>query len=161
MDEKFLEVKNLEPEYIQRLFSHISFEKTGCWNWMGNCNKSGYGRFRYKGPKELVHRLMYCWITRKSLSRKIHRDVPILDHICNNKKCCNPSHLRLTTHRVNVLRSDGPSARQARQTHCKNGHPLPTEKNKQGRRICKICNRQWHRNRHRRIKNIPPEKFKV
>lgn len=162
MDKYNFRVERLEPEYIKRLFSHISFnKKTDCWDWTGNCNKDGYGRFRYCGPKVLVHRLMFAWITGKSLSRKIHKDIPILDHICENRRCCNPAHLRLTTHKINVLRGNGPSAREARQTHCKNGHLLPTKRNKSGRRHCQPCNSIWARERYRRVHNLSPDKFKV
>lgn len=162
MDKNIFRVKFLDSKTIERIFRLISFNKsTGCWDWTGNKNKTGYGRVRYLGDKVLIHRLMFSWITGKGLSKIISRDNLILDHICNNKSCCNPTHLRLTTHKVNMLRGNGPSAREARQTHCKNGHLLPTKKNKYGRRICKICNTIWAREYWRKRHNIPPDKFRV
>lgn len=158
---KFFKVDSLTPKMIGRLFSKISFNENGCWNWIGNCNQTGYGRVRYLGPKVLVHRLMYAWITGNSLSKIIHKDIPILDHICNNKRCCNPSHLRLTTHKANMLRGVGPSAINSRKTHCKNGHLLPTFRNVSGRRHCQICNTIWARERYRRVHKLTFEKFKV
>jgi hypothetical protein len=162
MDKNIFVVKNLDPKTISRLFSKIYIDKiTGCWNWTGNLNQTGYGRIRYLGNKVLVHRLMYSWIMAKPLSKTISRNNLILDHICNNKKCCNPKHLRLTTHKINMLRGNGPSAREARQTHCKRGHLLPIKKNSSGRRFCQICNTMWARKRYRLIHKITPDKFKV
>jgi hypothetical protein len=43
----------------------------------------------------------------------------------------------------NVLRGEGPSARHARQTHCKRGHPFDqrnTYVTPQGWRACRTCN---------------------
>jgi hypothetical protein len=161
MVENIFVVENPSVRKIASIFSRIDFNnKTGCWDWTGNLNQTGYGRVRYKGEKILLHRFMYSWLKQQPLSKVISRDVLILDHICNNKRCCNPSHLRLTTHKVNMLRGNGPSAREARQTHCKNGHLLP-EKNARGRRNCRICHTIWARERYRRVHNLPPEKFKV
>ena len=155
-------VDNLDPKTIKRLFTKISFDEiTGCWNWTGNKNQNGYGRVRYLGNKVFVHRLMFAWITGKSLSKIISRDNLIIDHICNNKACCNPDHLRLTTHKVNMLRGTGPSAQNARKKYCKNGHILPIEKNASGRRHCQICNTIWAREKYRQIHKITPDKFKV
>jgi len=162
MDKNIFKVDKLDSGMISRLFSKISFNKiTGCWDWIGNVNSSGYGRIRYLGPKVLVHRLMFSWVNGVGLSRIISRDNLIIDHICNNKRCCNPEHLRLTTHKINMLRGNGPSAREARQTHCKNGHLLPTERNASGRRFCKPCHATWARNRYRTLHKLAPSKFKV
>lgn len=162
MNKNIFRVDYLEPKIIRRLFSRISFDNTtGCWNWKGNKSKSGYGRIRYLGKKVLVHRLMFAWITGKSLSKVVSRNNLIIDHICNNKCCCNPDHLRLTTHKINMLRGNGPSARQARQTHCKRGHLLPTKKNKFGRRHCQICNTIWARENYRKKYATLPEKIKA
>lgn len=162
MDKNIFKVEYLSPEMIKRIFRLISFNKiTGCWDWIGNKNKTGYGRIRYLGDKTLVHRIMFSWINRVGLSKIISRNNLIIDHICNNKACCNPSHLRLTTHKINMLRGNGPSAKEARQTHCKNGHLLPTKRNASGRRFCQLCNTIWARNRYRRIHKLTPDKFKV
>jgi len=162
MNNNIFKVDYLSPKDIERIFRLISFNKsTGCWDWIGNKNQTGYGRVRYLGNKVLVHRLMFSWINKVGLSKVISRDNLIIDHICNNKACCNPAHLRLTTHKVNMLCGNGPSARQARQTHCKRGHLLPNKKNKWGRRNCQICNTIWARNKYRKIHNLSPDKFKV
>ena len=162
MDKNIFKVDSLSPKLISTIFSRILFDKkTGCWFWTGNKNQTGYGRVRYLGNKVLLHRLMYSWIYGVGLSKIISRDNLIIDHVCNNKSCCNPSHLRLTTHRINMLRGTGPSARESRQTHCKRGHLLPPRDFSKHSRMCQPCNTIWARNRYRRTHKLTPDKFKV
>jgi hypothetical protein len=76
-----------------------------------------------------------------------------LDHLCNNRRCFNPAHLRQATIKDNVLRSEtGLSAINARKTACINGHPfvpgsfiVQTFKNRGPKRRCKICDRERDR----------------
>jgi hypothetical protein len=63
--------------------------------------------------------------------------------------------LEPATIKENTLRGFGRTANQARQTHCKNGHPLsgdnlvPWILKRTGFRMCLICNQayqsEWHR----------------
>lgn len=84
---------------------------------------------------------MYAWMAGP-LPRGRGKGIPVLDHVvCNNKSCCNPDHLKLVSHRENVLRSPGPTTTNAMKTHCVRGHLLPTEPNnlQRTKRYCKIC----------------------
>jgi len=156
-----LVVENLDNGILERIFSKIEITDS-CWNWIGNKNGQGYGRVRFRGPKALVYRIMYAWIYGPIPNPKVaNRDIPILDHICENKACVNPSHLRLVSHRFNMLRGNSVSSINARKTHCKNGHPLPSTKNKFGKRPCKICDATFAREKYRRVHNLSPDKFKV
>lgn len=52
-----------------------------------------------------------------------------------------PDHLEAVTGYVNTIRGAGPTAKNARKTHCKNGHEF-TEENtlwKGDRRNCRTC----------------------
>jgi hypothetical protein len=111
----------------------------GCHEWQGGQNGGGYGKVWWEGKKWYIHRLRY---------EMEFGPVPegmVLDHYaCNNRKCCNPTHVRPVTIRENVLRSSSPAALCATKTHCKNGHPL-VEGNlvpagvRRGQRMCRTC----------------------
>jgi hypothetical protein len=66
-----------------------------------------------------------------------------LDHKCRARRCVNPDHLELVTHRENILRGQTIAARRIAQTHCINGHPLSGDnlylKPSDGGRQCKRC----------------------
>lgn len=85
-----------------------------CWNWTGNkTGPEGYGRF-YPGGKTgvLAHRFAYQLLTGT---------IPeglVIDHLCRNRACVNPSHLEPVTHRVNTLRGEAPAAQWAKRDCC-------------------------------------------
>lgn len=117
-------------------------EKRGpaeCWPWLAGVSSNGYGMFNKYRPRVslLAHRIAY-----ESTIGPIPKGL-VIDHLCDNKLCVNPAHLRVTTHRDNILRGTGQSARNARKTHCSNGHPLSGDnlwiRPSRGTRICKIC----------------------
>ena len=79
------------PEYLVN-------EETGCWEWQGFCTKKGYGHKSYKGTTVRAHRHYY---------EKLVGPVPdglVLDHLCKNKKCVNPTHLEPVTNKENLNR---------------------------------------------------------
>lgn len=116
---------------------------TGCWNWQLFKN-DGYGRMwvgsRSDGTRRFdrAHRVAY---------RELVGPIPEgleLDHLCRNPSCVNPEHLEPVTSRTNLLRSEAPSAHQARQTHCKRGHEFTAENtyvDKKRKRYCIECRR--------------------
>jgi hypothetical protein len=87
----------------------------GCWQWCGG-KQLEYGRFVVDRKGYKAHRVSYFL--------KYGTLPDILDHICNNKLCVNPSHLRPSTCRENVLRAISPSTINANKTQCIHGHPL-------------------------------------
>jgi hypothetical protein len=92
----------------------------GCWLWTGGgSRKEGYGYF-HVGPDKRVmtaHRAAYLLFVCDPGDLEI-------DHLCRNRRCVNLDHLEPVTTGENVLRGEGPPARNARKTHCVSGHPL-------------------------------------
>lgn len=108
-----------------------------CWLWTASKTADGYGQFRVAGRNVYAHRFAY---------EQQHGPVATqttLDHLCRTRACVRPSHLDPVSNRENVLRGSGITARQARLTHCKNGHEF-TEENTyfwRGMRRCQACRR--------------------
>lgn len=112
-------------------------EVGGCWEWSGTMRPDGYGVVWVAGRLVRAHRFFYE-----------HHVGPIpdglvLDHLCRNRRCVNPSHLEPVTHRENVMRGISPFAARSQQTHCKWGHELTGEglyiHPQRGTRMCRTC----------------------
>lgn len=89
-----------------------------CWPWTGSRSGKGYGRWHVGGGSVAAHRIAWA---------SVHGSVPdglVLDHLCRNTSCCNPRHLEPVTNRENIIRGVGPTAVNAKKTHCHVGHPL-------------------------------------
>lgn len=78
--------------------------ETECWWWTGSerggRKKSGrYGQFTVEGRPAYAHRYSY----------QVHNgEIPDnyeVDHVCQNRKCVNPHHLRLLPRRSNRRRT--------------------------------------------------------
>lgn len=82
----------------------------GCWEWTGCTNSKGYGCVHHDGKVRLTHRVSY-----ELLVGQIPDGLQI-DHLCRNKRCCNPKHLEAVTAQENTRRAQG--------DRCKYGHPL-------------------------------------
>lgn len=114
-----------------------------CWVWKGAITPFGYGNWTWKERGKLMtdsaHHFAFVLSGRK-IPDGFH-----LDHLCRNRKCCNPDHLEPVTPRENTLRGIGPSAENARKTHCKRGHEFSFSNTRlrQGKyglqRVCRKC----------------------
>lgn len=141
-----------DMEYFRAKIKEMSCPEpnSGCWLWMGDCDRSMYGRvytykFGRKGPRsprhERAHRVSYAAFVDPDL-RGLH-----VCHKCDVTLCVNPAHLFLGTDQDNsddkmrkgrYVRS---TYRTPKQTHCQNGHEL-VEGNlyrSGGRRCCRTC----------------------
>jgi hypothetical protein len=134
-------VDKINPNKPEQIFAKISVDATtGCWNWTGHINIYGYGLTSYHSKTVQTHRFMYAWLI-KPIPRGQGRDIPVLDHLCNNRKCCNPAHLLLVLPRENVMRSTAPPALNYKKGNCMRGHPLSARHPVTGRRRCYKCAR--------------------
>jgi len=122
---------------LARIYSKIVIDKDSqCWNWQGPL-RDGYGRIYWKGKTIQAHRWFYNQKFGNLPDWKQKGD-PEIDHICRNRACVNPDHLRVVSVKENILAGLGPTAINARKTVCKHGHSLVPDN--RGHRKCKTCN---------------------
>ncbi len=135
-----------------RLMARCEQTESGCWLWtgdtVGNGESNQYGRMRVNGKIWRVHRLAYV-ITNGSIPEGL-----VIDHLCRNQLCFNPSHLEAVPQYANVMRGSGVCAVNARKTSCRNGHAFTAANtyvhilNGRPKRYCRTCGRNATR-RHR------------
>lgn len=133
---------------LDRFVSKLQIEENGCWIWSGATSKNGYGQIKVERCVVYAHRLAYQLFVGEI------PDGLTIDHLCRERLCVNPAHLEAVALRVNILRGESPSAKQARQTHCGNGHVLAGENLvvRHGKRGCRICIRAAQKVRSRRFR---------
>lgn len=120
-----------------------------CWPWTGHIAPSGYGVH----SQARAHRVAF-----ECISGPIPAEITI-DHLCHqpeeceggddcpHRRCCNPAHLGLASAVSNAMRGNSPAAKNARKTHCPQGHPYDEVNTyiRQGHRYCRECGRERNR----------------
>jgi hypothetical protein len=113
-----------------------------CWPWINKLGPNGYGQFNIKGKCNPSHRIAYM-LHYGSMPKMV------VDHICMNRACNNPNHLRDVTRAVNNMEnSRGVCAENAQKKNCRNGHPYDTKrtkKTKYGTVVARECSKCLNR----------------
>lgn len=136
----------LAPPYWD-IWRHVRLGVNGCWEWQLQL-VGRYGRFKRSGQSICAHRFCY-----ELFKGKIPAGMK-LDHLCKNTACLNPDHLEVVTSRENTLRGSGPTAQNARKTHCSRGHELNEKNTYRGyrnKRYCRICGCDWAKAKRARL----------
>jgi len=112
--------------------------QTGCWEWERCIGRSGYGNVSVNGITEGAHRLAYfLWNGPIPHGR-------LVLHKCDNKKCCNPNHLFIGTHKENI-RDAVAKNRMSRKYHGGKGKRLFTDREIREIRTVDISTNEWAR----------------
>lgn len=95
---------------VRRIVEHVREDTTTplvrgahCWVWKKHVDAKGYGQVKLGGRARWAHRASYEVF--RAVGIRPGQDV---DHICRNRSCCNPRHLRATTRPVNSARNSRP-----------------------------------------------------
>lgn len=87
---------------LNRIFSRCRRnQETGCLEWQGAIGNGGYGNIGFRGKSWNVHRLVW------SLVNGLAEADAVVMHGCDNRRCCEPSHLFLGSQRDNMQDASG------------------------------------------------------
>ena len=130
-------MKPLTKNNLTRFWNHVEqipFHE--CWEWAGMRNAHGYGIVTIHKRRERAHRVSLFLHGETMMSGLV------VDHMCRNRGCVNPRHLRQVTRKVNTLEnSESITAKYAARTHCECGKQFlrPKEAGWNVARICADC----------------------
>lgn len=126
------------PTEVLDLLTKYTISPSGCWLWTGTALSHGYAIVSRQQQHYRLHKVAY-----EQKFGRVPRGL-VLDHLCRVRHCINPDHLEAVTDRVNLLRGVGPSAQNAKKTHCPYGHEYTPENtyiapSKPTERDCREC----------------------
>lgn len=106
------------PERVsERALTNIDKQPDGCWISRYSTASHGYSQIGWQdgGKRHVVLGHRAAWVGA-------HGQVPLgmtLDHLCKERRCVNPEHLRMLPNFENARRIDG---KDWPLGHCPNGH---------------------------------------
>ena len=79
---------------IERFWSKVE-KSNECWTWTAGKDRHGYGQFHIRRKNWRAHRVSFL------IQKGYLPEGMFLDHICHNRACVNPEHLRPVTNKQN------------------------------------------------------------
>jgi hypothetical protein len=98
-----MDIRN-DTRLITRFNKHVDTSGS-CHVWTGCINRGGYGVVNVEKRAVQAHRVAYE-IANGPFDKAMH-----VDHICHNRACVSPSHLRLVTRKQNAENREGATCR--------------------------------------------------
>ncbi|NKR52965.1 HNH endonuclease [Rhodococcus hoagii] len=128
-------MKATRSDVVARFWAKV--DKSGdCWNWTAATDRYGYGLFwPERRTSTKAHRFSY------ELAVGEIRDGLVVDHLCRNRRCVNPSHLEPVTSAENTRRGIQPQKGKCLRGHVLVQPNLVASKMKAGHRNCLACAR--------------------
>lgn len=87
---------HLVKSFLEKFAEHIIVRWDGCWIWLGQKTKAGYGVVIF-GRTVLAHRFSWELFNGKPIPEGL-----LIRHTCATPLCINPSHLVPGTHKENM-----------------------------------------------------------
>ena len=91
----------LGDERARRFWAKVKFAPGDlCWEWMGEINHRGYGRFTFRNVRTVAHRVAY---------ELVYGPIPEGlqgGHLCHNTRCVRPDHIEAMTCAKNIAQRD-------------------------------------------------------
>jgi hypothetical protein len=117
-----MSTKNTPETFWPRVICGVDAD---CWEWQGAKTSSGYGSLSWHGQTVQAHRVAY-YLTYGGIALqtgfrhagKAKRYRRFVLHKCDNRLCCNPSHLFLGSMRTNLM----DAYTKGRKAQPKSGH---------------------------------------
>jgi hypothetical protein len=78
------------------IINNINVNEDGCWVYQGTILPSGYGQTSVNNKSKSTHRFVYEYF-----NGEIYKGNVIM-HSCDNRACCNPSHLSQGSQKENI-----------------------------------------------------------
>lgn len=131
-------VHDVPERVLARFWSNVTIGTDDCcWPWKLSIGSHGYGQVGWwdntlrRSAMTTAHRV--AWLASVG---PIPEGMTV-DHLCHQRRCCNPAHLRLLSNVENARDNS-----QGRKMSCPAGHTYDlgnTYVNPRGHRFCRQC----------------------